>query len=76
MKGKIGDKGEVNDFVQAVEIEQKMSLMMYREEKIPFFKITFSAPPHVPSARSMTSFFLCFSFRNLIFNSRRAMNFY
>lgn len=53
MKGKIGDKGEVNDFVQAVEIEQKMSLMMYREEKIPFFKITFSAPPHVPSARSI-----------------------
>jgi len=53
MKSKLGDKGEVNDFVQAVEIEQKMSLMLYREEKIPFFKITFSAPPHVPSARSI-----------------------
>lgn len=53
MKAKLGDKGEVNDFVQAVEVEQKMSLMLYKETKVPFFKITFSAPPHVPSARTI-----------------------
>jgi len=53
LKAKLGDKAEVNEIVQAVEIEQKMSIMYFREEKIPFFKITFSAPPHITQARIM-----------------------
>lgn len=52
MKGKINMNDGVNNYVLAVEIEQKASIMHYRaDETMPFFKITFAIPGHVPSAR-------------------------
>eukprot|EP01127_Copromyxa_protea_P018831 TRINITY_DN6007_c0_g1_i1.p1 TRINITY_DN6007_c0_g1~~TRINITY_DN6007_c0_g1_i1.p1 ORF type:complete len:1070 (-),score=207.54 TRINITY_DN6007_c0_g1_i1:89-3298(-) len=45
---------KVNNYVLAVEIEEKASIMNYRgDEKASFFKITFAIPGHVPTARTI-----------------------
>ena len=40
-------------FIESVTIEDKMTIMHYQEKASPFFKITFTAPHHIPPARSL-----------------------
>ena len=49
MRGRGGADDDV--CVVSVEVEQKMSLMYYRERKTPFLKITTGSPAHVAPAR-------------------------
>jgi len=49
MRGRGG--GEDDVCVVSVEVEQKMSIMYYRERKTPFLKITTGSPAHVAPAR-------------------------
>jgi DNA polymerase delta subunit 1 len=44
---------EAETHVACVEIQEKMSIMYYREEKSRFFKITFFSPQSVPQARTI-----------------------
>jgi DNA polymerase delta subunit 1 len=55
MKSRLENKSDqpCKNYVQVIEIEQKLSIMGYQEETIPFFKIIFSCPPHVPTARTI-----------------------
>lgn len=46
-----GRPPEIINYVQAVEIEQKASLMYFKDEKVPFFKVTFALPTEVTTAR-------------------------
>lgn len=58
MKMKVHGNEKLNNYVLAVEIEQKASIMNYRgDDKLPFFRITFAIPGHVPAARSSDSDF-------------------
>lgn len=44
---------EVTHYVLSVEIEEKASIMHYRNHKYPFFRITMALPKHVPIARGI-----------------------
>lgn len=49
MRGK--DEG-INDFVQMVDVEEKMSVMGFHGSgKAPFFKVVLAIPSHTPTAR-------------------------
>jgi len=50
MKAKTGSG---DDIVYQVTVEQKMSIMHYREEKSAFFKITFTSPKYIAQARAV-----------------------
>lgn len=57
MRSKFQSRGgteQVSTYVQMVEIHYKQSIMRYRgADKDPFFKVVFSIPGHVPTARSI-----------------------